>query len=269
MRKIIITAAVVGTRPMKETNPAVPYTPKEIADAVAECCRAGAAVAHLHVRDPKTGSPEITPADRQIELYREVLDRVREQCNIIVGLSLSKIGLSGPDLHEQRLRPVYLRPEIASVHGEPEFFEAASRVLRECGVKPEMEAFTADEVKRALRFVKDGYFDEPVPFNFCMGTPRGVDASPGSLIKMKEQLPDEAIWSTMVMSPSQQFRILAMALVLGGNLRVGFEDSIYVKQGVLAGSNAQLVERAVDLARSLDYEVACPDEARQILGLRK
>jgi 3-keto-5-aminohexanoate cleavage enzyme len=269
VRKIIITVAPVGTRPTKAMNPAVPYTPAEIAGAVAESCRAGAAIAHLHVRDPKTGSPEIKPPDLQIELYKEALDLVRKKCNIIVSLSLSKVGLSGPNLIEQRLRPVRLRPDFVSIHAEPEFMEASGELLREYCVKAEMEAFTVDDIKQGLHFIKNGYFDEPVPFNLCMGTPRGVDAAPGTLLKMKEQLPDEAIWSAMVMDPSQQFRVIAMALVLGGNLRVGFEDSIFVRQGVLAKNNAQLVERAVNLAHFLDYEVASPDEAREMLGLRK
>jgi 3-keto-5-aminohexanoate cleavage enzyme len=268
MRKVIINAAVVGTRPTKEMNPAVPYTPKEIAEAIIECCRAGAAATHIHVRDPKTGSPEVKPPELQVELYREVMDRIREKCNIILNLSLSKVGLSGPNVNEQRLRPASLKPDVASIHGEADFIDISTKRLREYGVKPEVEAFNIEDIRRAKKFVEKGAFDKPFLFNFCLGTDRGLDATPENLLLMKNELPEGAVWSVMIMDKAP-FPLMSMAMVLGGNARVGFEDYLYIKEGVLAKSNAQLVEKVVDLIHHLGYEVATPDEARVILGLKR
>jgi 3-keto-5-aminohexanoate cleavage enzyme len=269
MRKVIITAAVVGTRPTREMNPAVPYTPKEIAESAVECCRAGAASAHIHVRDPKSGSPEVKPAELQIELLKEVTDRIRERCSMIINLSASRVGLSEPNLIEKRLRPVALNPDVCSLHGEPEFFEVAAKKIREYSVKPEIELFDTKDIIQFLKYVQKGWFDEPINYQFNLGTTRGLDATPESLLSMKNELPEGAIWSAAVMDPSQQLSVLTIAMLLGANIRVGFEDNIYVKHGVLAKSNAQLVEVAVNLAHQLKYEIATPDEAREMLGIKK
>jgi len=270
MRKVIITAAVVGTRPTKEKNPAVPYTPEEIANAAVDCHKAGAASVHIHVRDPKTGSPAVSPPELQVELYREIVDRIREKCDMIINLSCSKVGLSEPDLIKKRLRPMDLSPDIASVHGDNAFFEAATKKAREFGIKPEIEVFGTQDLSEIIDYVEKGWFDAPVMCQINLGTARGLDATPESLLSLMNGLPENAVWSVMAMdSPNVSPALHAMAVLLGGNIRVGFEDNIFLKEGVLAESNAQLVERAVNLVHQLKHEVATSAEAREMLGIRK
>ena len=269
MRKVIITVGIVGTRPTKEMTPAVPYTPKEIADASVDCCRAGAAGVHIHVRDPKTGSPEIKSPEQRMELQKEIMDRIREKCNMIINLSTGSVGLSGPNINEQRFQAVALKPEICSLHVNPEFTEIGASKMREYGVMPELETFTLNDVRTAAEYMKDGRLQKSATFQFNMGTTKGISATPENLLLMKKELPEGAIWSTMVMDRAQQLPLIAMGMVLGGHIRVGFEDNIYLKEGVVAKSNAQLVEGAVNLVHQIQYEVATPDEARDILGLKK
>ena len=269
MRKVIITAAVVGTRPTKESNPAVPYTPKEIAEAAVECYHAGAAAAHLHVRHPETGSPEVKPPELQTELYKEITERIRDKCDMIVNLSCSKVGLTEPNLIEKRLRPVDLNPDVASVHGDINFFEAATKKVREYNVKPEIELFSLEDLYQVRDYVQKGWFDDPVIYQANFGTSRGLDASPESILLMKNELPEGALWSAMAMDPTLQKSALTIAILLGANIRVGFEDNIYLKEGVLAKSNAQLVENAVNLVHQMKFDVATADEARNIMGIKK
>jgi len=269
MRKVIIAVGVIGTRPTKEMNPAVPYTPIEIAEAAVDCCRAGAASVHLHVRDPKTGSPEVKSPGLRMELFREVMDRIRQKCEMIINLSTGGAGLTGPDIDEQRFQAVTLRPDIGSLHVNPEWIELGATRMREYGVKPELETFTVEDVKRAVEFQQKGILDKNATFQFNLGTPKGVGATPENLLLMRKELSEGAIWSTMVMDRVQQIPLIAMGMVLGGQVRVGFEDNMYLKEGVLAKSNAQLVEGAVNLVRQLGYDVATPGEARDILGLKR
>jgi 3-keto-5-aminohexanoate cleavage enzyme len=269
MRKVIITAAVVGTRPTKEMNPAVPYTPKEIAEAAVECCRAGAASVHVHVRDPKTGNPEVTNPDLRMELFKEIMDRIRQKCDMMINLTTGAVGLSGPDIDEQRFQAATLKPDICSLHVNPEWIELGAKKMREYGVKPELETFDVVDVKTGADLIRKGVLDKRSSIQFVIGTSRGISATPENLLLMKNELPHGTTWSTMVMDRPQQLPLLAMTMVLGGHIRVGFEDNIYLKEGVLAKSNAQLVEGAVSLVRQLQYEVASPDEAREIHGLRK
>jgi 3-keto-5-aminohexanoate cleavage enzyme len=269
MRKVIITAAVVGTRPTKEMNPAVPYTPKEIAEAAVECCRAGAASVHVHVRDPKTGNPEVTNPDLRMELFKEIMDRIRQKCDMMINLTTGAVGLSGPDIDEQRFQAATLKPDICSLHVNPEWIELGAKKMREYGVKPELETFDVVDVKTGADLIRKGVLDKRSSIQFVIGTSRGISATPENLLLMKNELPHGTTWSTMVMDRPQQLPLLAMTVVLGGHIRVGFEDNIYLKEGVLAKSNAQLVEGAVSLVHQLQYEVASPDEAREIHGLRK
>jgi 3-keto-5-aminohexanoate cleavage enzyme len=274
MGKVIITAAVSGSRPTKEMNPAVPYSPKEIADAAVKCWRAGAAIAHIHVRDPQTGAP-----DFRLEYFKEAMDRIKQQCDMIVNLTTSGLRLSGPDFIEQRLQPVTLKPEICSFDlgslnfqdkvfsNPPEWGEAAPERMRNYGVKPEIEVFDVGHIYQAIHYIKRGLIDQPPYFQLCMGTRWGIEATPENLLFMKSKLPPGAIWSVLGVG-REQLPMITMAILLGGNIRVGFEDNIYLKKGTLAKSNAQFVEMAVNLITLLQCEVATPDEARGILGLR-
>ena len=274
MEKVIITAAVTGSRPTKEMNPAVPYTPEEIAQSAVECHRAGAAIAHIHVRDPKTGKP-----DFEIELFREVMDRIRQECDMIVNLTTSGLHLSGPDLIERRLQPATLRPEICSLDlgsmnfqdavfiNPPEWGRTAAQRMREYGVKPEIEVFDVGHIRQAIALIEEGLIDDPPCFQLCMGVRWGIEATPENLLFMKTNLPPNATWSVLGVGRAQ-LSMIALGVLLGGNIRVGFEDNIYLREGVLAKSNAQLVEMAVDLVRVLQREPATPDEAREILSIR-
>ncbi len=273
MEKVIITAAVTGSRPTKEMNPAVPYTPEEIAQAAVDCYRAGAVIVHIHVRDPETGKP-----DFKIELFREVMDRIRHECDMIINLTTSGLHLAGPNLIEKRLQPVTLRPEICSLDlgsinlpdaafvNPPEWGRTAAERMREYGVKPEIEVFDVGHIYQALDWIKEGLIDAPPYFQLCMGIRWGIEATPENLLFMKSKLPANARWSVLGVGRAQ-LSMIALGVLLGGNVRVGFEDNIYLREGVLAKSNAELVGMAVDLVGLLQRETATPNEAREILGI--
>jgi 3-keto-5-aminohexanoate cleavage enzyme len=272
-KKIIITVAVTGSRPTKEMNPAVPYTPQEIVDAAVECHKAGAAIVHIHVRDPKTGRP-----DFKVELFREALDGIRQQCDMLVNLTTSGLFLEGPDIISQRLQPVYLKPDMCSLDlgslnfrdrvfvNPPEWAEAAAKCMQDNGVKPELEVFDVGHIYQANNLIEKGLIDDPPHFQLCMGVKWGIEASPENLLFMKSKLPPDALWSVLGVGKAQ-LPMITMAILLGGNVRVGFEDNIYLEKGVLASNNAQTVEMAVDLCQRLGGEVATPAEARRILGI--
>ena len=274
MRKVIITAAVTGSRPTKEMNPAVPYTPKEIAEAAVECWRAGAAIAHIHVRDPQSGHPEF-----KIELFQEVRDQIQQQCDMIINLTTSGLRLSGTNVIKQRLKPAALRPDICSLDigslnfqdktfmNPPEWGEIAAKKMREYGVKPEIEVFDIGHIYQAIDYIERGLFDNPPYFQLCMGTKWGIEGSPENLLFMQRKLPSNAIWSVLGVG-KVQLSMITMGVLLGGHIRVGFEDNIYLKKGVLAKSNAQMVKMAVNLVNDLQCKVATTDEARDILRIR-
>lgn len=273
-KKVIITAAVTGSRPTKEMNPAVPYSPKEIIEAAVDSYKAGAAIAHIHVRDPKTGKPEF-----KIELFQEVLDGIRDRCNMIVNLTTSGLFLKGADVITPRLQPIYLKPDICSFDigslnfqdrvfiNPPKWGETAAKCMKENGVKPEIEVFDVGHIYQALNLIQEGLIEDPPYFQLCMGVKWGMEASAENLLFMKNKLPSRAIWSVLGVGAAQ-FPMISLSMLLGGNARVGFEDNLYLRKGVLASSNAQMVEMAVNLAEHLGYQVATPDEARQILSIK-
>jgi 3-keto-5-aminohexanoate cleavage enzyme len=277
-RKVMITVAVSGSRPTKEMNPAVPYTPSEIIDAALESYRAGAAIVHVHVRDPKTGVPVY-----RADLYKEVLEGIRSKCDMIVNLTTSGLFLAGEKEEEgiaRRLQPVLLKPELCSFDlgsmnfhdrvfvNPPNWAEAATRSMRENGVKPEIEVFDVGHIYQALDLIKRGLIDPPPYFQLCMGVRWGMEATPENLVFMKSKLPSGVLWSALGVARAQ-LPMITMAILMGGNVRVGFEDNLFLKQGVLAASNAQLVEMAKDMVERLGYEAANPGEARRILGLKE
>jgi len=274
MRKIIITAAVTGSRPTKEMNPAVPYTPKEIAEAAVECWQAGAAIAHIHVRDPRSGHPEF-----KIELFQEVKDRIQDKCDMIINLTTSGFNLIGANVIEKRLQPAALRPDICSLDigslnfqdktfmNPPEWGEIAAKRMREYGVKPEIEVFDVGHISQANDYIKRGFFENPPYFQLCMGTKWGIEGTIENLLFMQQKLPPNAIWSVLGVGKAQ-LPMITMGVLLGGHIRVGFEDNIYLKKGVLAKSNAQMVEMAVNLVNYLQCGVSTTDEARDILCIR-
>lgn len=272
--KIIITAAVTGSNPTKEMNPAVPYTPKEIVTAAVDCYNAGAAIIHIHVRDPKTGKP-----DFKIELFKQVLEGIRKKCNVIINFTTSGLFLDGPDVISQRLQPIYLKPEICSLDlgslnfqnkvfiNPPQWADTAATCMKQNGVKPEIEVFDVGHIYQANALIEKGLINDPPYFQLCMGVKWGIAATAENFLFMKNKLPSNALWSVLGVGTTQ-LTMITLGIILGGNIRVGFEDNIYLKKGVLAKSNAQLVEMAVDLAVRIGRQVATPNEARHLLGIK-
>ena len=275
MNKTIITVAVCGSVPTKEMNPAVPYTPKEIADSAIDSYKAGATIAHIHVRDPETGVPT-----SDISLFSEVVDRIRNSCDMIINLTTSGINLKGENVIEQRLEPVKLLPEICSFDigsmnfqhrpfiNSPEWGRLAAKRMRECGIKPEIEVFDMGHIRQAKHWLKEGLIDDPPYFQLCMGAGWGIEATPENLLVMKNALPPGVIWSVLGVG-RMQLPMITMAMLSGGHVRVGFEDNIYLRRGELLKSNAQIVEVAANIIQQLQGEVANTNEAREILGLLK
>ena len=275
MNKTIITVAVCGSVPTKEMNPAVPYTPKEIADSAIDSYKAGATIAHIHVRDPETGVPT-----SDISLFSEVVDRIRNSCDMIINLTTSGINLKGENVIEQRLEPVKLLPEICSFDigsmnfqhrpfiNSPEWGRLAAKRMREYGIKPEIEVFDMGHIRQAKHWLKEGLIDDPPYFQLCMGAGWGIEATPDNLLVMKNALPPGVIWSVLGVG-RMQLPMITMAMLSGGHVRVGFEDNIYLRRGELLKSNAQIVEVAANIIQQLQGEVANTNETREILGLSK
>ena len=275
MNKTIITVAVCGSVPTKEMNPAVPYTPKEIADSAIDSYKAGATIAHIHVRDPETGVPT-----SDISLFSEVVDRIRNSCDMIINLTTSGINLKGENVIEQRLEPVKLLPEICSFDigsmnfqhrpfiNSPEWGRLAAKRMREYSIKPEIEVFDMGHIRQAKHWLKEGLIDDPPYFQLCMGAGWGIEATPENLLVMKNALPPGVIWSVLGVG-RMQLPMITMAMLSGGHIRVGFEDNIYLRRGELLKSNAQIVEVAANIIQQLQGEVANTNEAREILGLLK
>jgi len=199
---------------------------------------------------------------------------------MIVNLTTSGLRLKGPDIISQRLIPVYLKPEICSFDlgsmnfgdrvfsNSPQWAEEGARCMQENNVKPEMEVFDVGHIHQAIDLIKRGLVAPPPFFQLCMGVKWGIEASPENLLFMKSKLPADAPWSVLGIGKTQ-LPMITMGVLLGGNVRVGFEDNIYIKKGVLAKSNAQIVEMAADLAERLGRSVATPDEARRMLGIKE
>ena len=272
MEKLIITAAITGSRISREFTPYIPITPEEIIQSAVECWQAGAAMVHIHVRDPQTGL-----GTQDMELFSQVVDALRDKTDLILCLTTS--GIPGRNLPaEERLAPLALKPEVASFDAgsinlggsvfmnSPEFLDQAAEKMRAAGVKPELEIFELGMLLTCLRMRDEGKLDEPLHFQLVLGTPWGAPATPRSLIYLHEYIPEDATWSVIGIGKGH-LPMSMMAMVMGGHIRVGMEDNIYYSRGVLAKTNAQFVERIVRLAREYGREVATPDEARGILKL--
>ena len=270
MEKLIVTAAITGGRVTREMTPHIPITPEEIVQSAYECWQAGAAIAHIHVRDPQTGL-----GTQDVEIFRQVVEPLRERTDLILCLTTS-----GDFSTEERLAPVDLKPELASFDAgsfnrgrsvyvnSPEFLDRAAEKMRENGVKPEFETFDLGMLITVLRMRDQGKLDEPLHFQFVLGTPWGAPATPKSLLHLLDHIPQSCTWS-VIGAGRWQLPMCMLALVMGGHIRVGLEDSLYYAKGVLAESNAQFVERIVRISRECGRKIAKPAEARQILSLKK
>ncbi|WP_193170218.1 BKACE family enzyme [Nisaea nitritireducens] len=288
-QKTVITCAVTGSADTTGKSPAVPVTPKQIADAALDAGKAGAAVVHIHVRDPETGK-----ASMDLELYRETVGRIRETgSDIVINLTTGPGGrfipgdiepidfaagtsLKAPETRMQHiadLLPDICTLDVATLNfGEhamvnvPKHLRAMADRAKELGVTPELEVFDSGHVLLAKQLIKEGHLKSPALFQLCLGIPWGAPATPEGMAFMKSLLPEDAMWSAFGISRGE-FPMVAQATMLGGHTRVGLEDNLYMSRGEMAKSNAQLVERAVQIIESIGGEVADPSEARTAFGL--
>lgn len=290
MRKIIITCAVTGAADHTKLNPAVPITPEQIANECLQASKAGAAIVHIHVRDPKTGKPSM-----EEELYREVVDRIRQvNDDVIINLTTgpgARIVLGensnpvefGPGttltspanrvIHIENIKPDICSLDIGSFNFGPHIFVNSLDTVTEMakkisatGVKPELEVFDLGGIRQAKALLKEDLFQKPYLFQICLGIPWAAESSPEIMMTMKNQLPDDAVWASFGIS-KDQLPMVAQSVILGGHVRVGLEDNLYLARGQLAPGNAPLVERAANIINNMGYTVATPTEAREILKI--
>ncbi|MDH3660034.1 MAG: 3-keto-5-aminohexanoate cleavage protein [Alphaproteobacteria bacterium] len=296
MQKTIITCAVTGSLTKPEQSPHIPITPEQIAASAIDAAKAGAAVAHIHVRDPETGRPSMA-----FELYEEVVDRIRaSDTDLVINLTTGPGGRFVPSDHDPKVpapatniksaaerveHVVRLKPEICTldlntmwfgegvVMNTPKMATAMAGMIREAGVLPELEVFDSGDIRLAKDMLKDGVLAAPALFQMVMGIRYGFAGDVETLLYAVNQLPTEsrrpgaARWAAMGIS-RMSLPTVAMASMLGGHVRVGLEDNLYIRKGELAPSNAALVERAVQILDLLGASPATPSEAREILGLK-
>lgn len=289
MNPTVITCAITGNLTKPEQTPHLPITPEQIADSALEAARAGAAQVHIHVRDPQTGRPSM-----DVGLYDEVIRRIRAQNReVIINLTTGPGGryvpseaeprVAGPGTTllppEKRVEHIArLRPDVCSldlntmnsgaevVINTPRNVRVMAGVIREAGVKPELEIFDSGDIHLARDLIADGTLDGPGMWTFVTGVKYGFDATPETLLYARGLLPAGAFWSAFGVG-RHEFPMLAAAFVSGGHVRVGLEDNIYLSRGVLAPSNAALVERAARIVQDLGGSVATAAEARDMLDL--
>jgi uncharacterized protein (DUF849 family) len=290
MNKTILTCAVTGNLTKPEMTPYLPITPKQIADSCLGAADAGAAVAHIHVRYPDTGKPSM-----ELDHYAEVIHLIKAQNKeLIINLTTGpggryvptegdpKVYAPGTTLCDPLKRVEHvaaLKPDICSldlntmnsgpdvVMNTPSNVRKMARVIREVGVMPELEIFDSGDLNMAKDLIQDATLEGPGLYTFVMGVKYGLNTDPATLMYMRDQLPAGAIWAAFGISRAE-FPIVAQAWLLGGHIRVGMEDNIYLEKGVLCESNAQLVSRAKRIIGDLGGQLASSNEARQIMGLR-
>ena len=287
---VVVTCAVTGAGDTGDKHPAIPVTPEQIANSAIEAADAGAAIVHLHVRDPKTGK-----GSRDINLFKETVELVRNSGrNVLINLTAGmggdlvvdddnpQVPGEGTDLisAEERMAHVeLLRPDIATLDcgtinfdnanyvyiQTPNMLRAMAARYAEIGVKPEMEVFDLGHLRFANQMVSEGLIKGPAMYQVCLGIHWGAGADSATMTAMVGQLPQDVFWSGFGISRTQM-PMVAQAMLLGGNVRVGLEDNLYLERGVPA-SNATLVEKAVRIIRDLGGQVCDADQARERLGL--
>jgi len=290
-QEVIVTCAITGAGDTVGKHPAIPVTPQQIADSAIEAAKAGAAIAHMHVREPSTGK-----GSRKTEYYREVVQRVRDSgTDVIINLTAGMGGdleiddqdprKAGPgtDLVNALERLVHveeLLPEICTLDcgtlnfgdgnmiyvSTPNQLRAGAKRIRELGVKPELEVFDTGHLWFAKRMHEEGLLEEPPMFQLCLGIPWGAPADTNAMKAMRDMLPAGAVWAGFGIG-RMQMPMVAQAVLLGGNVRVGLEDNIWLDRGVHA-SNGSLVQRAVEIVRLMGARTLTPAETRKKLGLR-
>ncbi len=269
MQPVMITAAMVGAEVTKAQQPYLPITPQEIISAAVDCCEAGAAIIHIHVRDAEGN------ATQDEHLFREVVEGIRARCDVITQVSTGGAVWMSAD---ERLQSIECRPDMATLttgtvnFGEGVFMnnrglvEIFARRLRDSGIVPEIEIFDVGMLDEAMRLRSLELISDPIHFDFVMGVPGGLGADPAHLLHMVRCLPAGSTWSVAGMG-RHQLTLGAIAVAMDGNVRVGFEDNVYYRKGQLAQSNAELVARIARIAQELDRPVATTAQAREMLQL--
>ena len=272
MEKLIITAAICGAEVLKEHNPAVPYTVEECVREARSAYDAGASIIHLHVR-----YDDGTPTQDKAR-FKVIMVAIREACpDVIIQPSTGgAVGMTD----DERLQPTELHPEMATLDcgtlnfGGDEVFMNTENTIRyfgqrmiELGIKPELEVFDKSMIEMALRMHKKGFIKAPMHFDFVMGVNGGIGGDIRDFVFLRHSIPSDATY-TVAGIGRYEFPLAVCAIVDGGHVRVGFEDNVYLSKGVLAKSNGELVGKVVRLAKEFGREIATPDEARQILGLK-
>ncbi len=293
--EVFITCAITGAGDTTGKSGKVPVTPKQIADSALEAAKAGAAVAHIHVRDPETGK-----GSRDPRLYREVVDRVRDSdTDVVLNLTAGMGGdlvLGGTDAplpldapgtdmagalerlaHVEDCLPEICTLDCGSMNfvaggdyvmvNTPDMLRAMAKRVRDLGVRPELEVFDSGHLVMVKDLIAEGLIDDPVAIQLCMGIPYGAPDDPGTFMAMVQALPPGAFFSAFSIG-RMQLPFVAMAALAGGNVRVGLEDNIYLQRGVMA-TNGQLVERAVAILTAMNVRLLGPGDVRAKLKLTK
>ncbi len=301
MKKVIITAAVTGAATFPSQSPHIPITPKEIADEAVVAWKAGAAVVHIHARDPEDGRPS---AD--VELYREIITDIKARCDVVIGITT---GAGAGMTIEQRTATISLfKPELGSlnmgsinfsmhplldrikewkfdwekdyVEGSRDYIfpntfaslEEITTIMKENHTKPELEIYDTSHLYNASYLVQKGFLEFPLHMQFVLGVMGGTQATVYDLVHLKNTADrlfgDQYTWSVIGTGWPNEFRLGAVALTMGGHIRVGLEDNLLIDRGELAKSNRQLVEKMRNICEELGSAVATPAEAREMIGLK-
>ncbi|MCI6397864.1 3-keto-5-aminohexanoate cleavage protein [Lawsonibacter sp.] len=269
--RVILTVAPTGSSTPAAKCPGLPVTPAEIAAETYECWKAGASVVHLHVRDDQGN------ASMEYEKFRESVALIREKCDIVINMTTAG-GFGVPD--DERILPLDLIPEMATMdagsmnvkgdfvfHNSVAFLEKLGRRAQELGILPEIEVMDTGMVYTALRLIEQGYIKSPPHFQMVLGMENGMAATVENLVYMKNLLPPGATWSAFGVGKAH-LTILMATLALGGHVRVGMEDNIYLDAGQKASSNVDFVERTRRIIELNNKRPATPEETRAMLGLR-
>jgi len=273
MNKTIITVAPTGAWPTKENNPNIPLSPKEIAEDVFECYKAGASIAHLHMRNDEDKGTMCK------EKFEETVSLIKEKCDIVLNLTTSGDLNATDETRQAHLKSI--RPEMASYDcgsmnwmynslfiNHPKFLEELGLTMQEYGVKPEIEIFDAGMVYNSLYYLKKGILRSPLHYQFVLGAAGGTAATVENLVYLKSLIPEGSTWSALGIGRGH-VPIMLATIALGGHVRVGMEDNVLFAPKMLAESNAQFVTRAANIIKEAGNEVATPEDAREILGLKR
>ena len=282
MGKVIVTAALTGVLATRDQCPAIPYTPKEIGEEAKRAADAGASIVHIHARNPQGGP------DWSVETFAEIFHEVRARTDAIINFSTGAVGIPAEErvAHIRELRPemaalnmgsmnyaIYSEKKKAFYHdhvfanpfSDIQFF---LETMRSAGVRPEMECFDAGHIGNTRPLVDMGVLDAPYQFSLIMGVLGGIPGTTRHLVDQVDSLPQGSHWQVIGIGLNQ-WPLVASAIAIGGNVRVGLEDNFYEEQGKMAKSNGDLVEKACRLTHDLGREVASIAEAREQLSLSR